>query len=439
MQSTIATSAAFQADGVNRIFRKIMWRLMPLVFIGYLCAFLDRINIGYAQLQMKDALGFSDSVYGLGAGIFFVSYLMCEVPSNMLFERLGARKTFLRIMLLWGLTSAATMFVRTPLQFYVMRFLLGAFEAGFFPGVILYLSYWFTPEWRGRATSAFLFALPVAGVVGGPLSGMIISGMNGLGGLAGWQWCFLLEGLPTAIVGLLCYLYLCDKPEHANWLTDGEKRIVATALPPRRAGMHDGWSAIRDALSESQVYSLGLVYFAITSGSYAFTFWLPAMLKGLGVTNPAEIGWYSLLPYAAGAVGTWFVAARSDGRQERRVYIVLSLLIAAGALSATTFVNKSLFLSLTLLSVTNFFLMGAGVVFWAVPSAVFQARSAAAGIAIVSSIGILGGFFSPTLIGVTRGVTGSLSGGLQVMGAILVVGAGIALCTIKRGVASDVQ
>ncbi|WP_322080628.1 MFS transporter [Burkholderia cenocepacia] len=202
---------------------------MPLIFIGYLCAFLDRINIGYAQLQMKDALGFSDSVYGLGAGIFFVSYLLCEVPSNLLFERMGARKTFLRIMLLWGLTSAATMFVRTPLQFYVMRFLLGVFEAGFFPGVILYLGYWFTPEWRGRATGAFLFALPVAGVVGGPLSGALIRGMNGVGGFDGWQWCFLLEGLPTVFVGLLCYRFLSDTPEQAPWLTAEEN-----ASSPRR-------------------------------------------------------------------------------------------------------------------------------------------------------------------------------------------------------------
>ncbi|WP_244140463.1 MFS transporter [Burkholderia sp. BCC1047] len=410
---------------------------MPLVFIGYLCAFLDRINIGYAQLQMKDALGFSDSVYGLGAGIFFVSYLLCEVPSNLLFERMGARKTFLRIMLLWGLTSAATMFVRTPLQFYVMRFLLGVFEAGFFPGVILYLGYWFTPEWRGRATGAFLFALPVAGVVGGPLSGTLIRGMNGVGGFDGWQWCFLLEGLPTVFVGLLCYRLLSDTPEQAPWLTAEEKRIVAAALPPRGTGKHGGGAVMRDALSDVRVYSLGLVYFAIACGSYAFTFWLPMLIKGLGVADPATIGWYSLLPYAAGAVGTWIVAARSDARQQRRAYIVPSMLIAACTLAATTLASHSLPVSLALLGVTNFFLMGAGVVFWAVPSAVLPQRHAAAGIAIVSSIGILGGFCSPTLIGLTRDMTGSLSGGLQMMSVILVVGAGIAWMAIGRGVARD--
>ncbi|RKU05384.1 MFS transporter [Burkholderia sp. Nafp2/4-1b] len=439
MQSTIAVPDAVPSDRADRVFRKIMWRVMPLVFLGYMCAFLDRINIGYAQLQMKDALGFSDSVYGLGAGIFFVSYLLCEVPSNMLFERLGARRTFLRIMLLWGLTSAATMFVRTPLQFYVMRFLLGVFEAGFFPGVILYLGYWFTPEWRGRATSAFLFALPVAGVVGGPLSGTIIRGMNGIGGLAGWQWCFLLEGLPTVFVGLLCYRFLSDTPEAARWLSADEKRVVAAALPPRNAGRHGGWPAIRDALSDVRVYSLGLVYFAIACGSYAFTFWLPMLIKGLGVNDPATIGWYALPPYAAGAIGTWAVAARSDGRHERRTYIVASMLIAAVALAATTLASHSLVVSLALLCATNFFLMGAGVVFWAVPSAVLPAQSAAAGIALVSSIGILGGFFSPALIGLTRDLTGSLSGGLQLMSVILVVGAGIARVAIKRGIAHDVR
>lgn len=434
MESSIGAPAYSSADSADPVFRKIMKRLMPLVFVAYLCAFLDRINVGYAQLQMKDMLGFSDAVYGLGAGVFFISYLLCEVPSNMLFVRMGARKTFLRIMVLWGLTSAAMMFVKTPTQFYVMRFLLGAFEAGFFPGVILYLSYWFTPAWRGRATSAFLFALPVAGVIGGPLSGAIIRGMDGVGGFAGWQWCFLLEGLPTVLVGYLCFRCLSDKPADADWLTAQEKAVVADALRHQDGAGHGGWREVRQALAEKRVYALGLIYFSITCGAYAFSFWLPTMIKSLGVADPAMIGAWSLIPYAAGALGTWVIAARSDSKQRRRDYIAASLAIGAVALVATTLSHQSLAQTLVLLSISNFFMMGAGAVFWAVPSAILNARVAPAGIALVSSIGILGGFVSPTLIGWIRGSTGSFGSGLQLIAAILLAGACLAMVSLKRGV-----
>ncbi|WP_244916834.1 MFS transporter [Pandoraea apista] len=434
MESSIGAASFVSNDSADPVFRKILKRLMPLVFVAYLCAFLDRINVGYAQLQMKDMLGFSDAVYGLGAGVFFISYLLCEVPSNMLFVRMGARKTFLRIMVLWGLTSAAMMFVKTPTQFYVMRFLLGAFEAGFFPGVILYLSYWFTPQWRGRATSAFLFALPVAGVIGGPLSGAIMRGMNGVAGLAGWQWCFMLEGLPTVLVGYLCYRYLADKPADAAWLTPEEKAIVAEALHQQGTRGHAGWHEVRQALAEARVYTLGLIYFSITCGAYAFSFWLPTMIKALGVSDPALIGAWSLIPYAAGAIGTWIVATRSDRRKSRRGYIAGSLVIGAAALVATTFSHQSLAQTLVLFSVANFFMMGAGAVFWAVPSTVLNVRIAPAGIALVSSIGILGGFVSPTLMGWMRGMTGNFSSGLQLVSAILLAGACVAMLSLKRGV-----
>ncbi|WP_316153725.1 MFS transporter [Cupriavidus sp. BIC8F] len=430
--STLAAGEATSTT-VDRVFRKIAWRLMPILFLGYLFAFLDRINVGYAQLQMKDTLGFSDAVYGLGAGIFFLSYMLCEVPSNMLFERMGARLTFLRIMLLWGLTSAATMFVQTPLQFYIVRFLLGVFEAGFFPGVILYLSYWFPPEWRGRATSAFLFALPIAGVVGGPLSGAIIRLMDGTGGLAGWQWCFLLEGLPTALIGLLCHRFLCDKPGLASWLSADEKQIVEAALPAHEPSSRHGWQQVREVMTERRVHALGLIYFALTSGSYAFAFWLPAIIKGLGVNDPLQIGWYSLPPYVMGAVGMCIVSWNSDIRGERRWHVALMCLLASIALATSTLAGRSLGTSLLLLSIANFGLMGAGAVFWSVAPTALRARNVAVGIALVSSLGILGGFFSPTLIGVARSVTGSTSDGLLLISLMLLTAGAVTVRTLDRG------
>jgi MFS family permease len=209
----------------DQVYRKISWRVMPIVLIAYIFAFLDRINVGYAQLQMKQDLAFSDAVYGLGAGIFFLTYLLFEVPSNLLLEKIGARLTFLRIMVLWGLTSAATAFVTEPWQFYGIRLLLGVFEAGFFPGIILYLTYWYPSHRRGRVTGLFLFGMPITGVLGGPLSGMIMSGMEGMGGMHGWQWLFIVEGLPTVLLGFLLYRLLPNKPSQASWLDDREKSL----------------------------------------------------------------------------------------------------------------------------------------------------------------------------------------------------------------------
>ena len=220
----------------DAVFRKITWRIMPMILIAYVFAFLDRINIGYAQLQMKQELAFSDAVYGLGAGIFFVTYLLFEVPSNLLLEKIGARLTFLRILVLWGLASAATAFVSAPWQFYGIRLLLGIFEAGFFPGIILYLTYWYPSQRRGRVTGLFLFGMPITGVLGGPLSGTIMSGMEGIGGMHGWQWLFIVEGLPTVLIGLLLYRVLPNKPARAPWLNDAEKALVQSVLDADHRG-----------------------------------------------------------------------------------------------------------------------------------------------------------------------------------------------------------
>lgn len=412
----------------DQVYAKITRRLIPLLFACYLLAFLDRINVGYAQLQMKQALTFSDAVYGFGAGIFFVSYLMFEVPSNLLLERVGVRLTVLRIMFLWGLTSAATMFVSTPLQFYVVRFLLGAFEAGFFPGIILYLTFWYPSTRRGRVTGQFMFAIPVAGIVGGPLSGWIMTALDGAGGWGGWQWMFLLEGIPTSLLGIAAYFLLTNTPKDAAWLTVREKGVVhATLAADRRdepAQVHAGIGAeLRSGIADPRVWILALVYFTTAVANYTYTFWLPTMLKGLGLTNVGTIGWYSAIPYVFAALGIYLVARSSDLHRERRWHVAGSLIIGGIALSATTVLGGSLFLTLAVLCVGAFFQFGAGILFWAIPPTYLRKEAVAVGIALVSSIGVIGGFVSPTLIGFIKTYTGNLNNGIYVISGLMIVGA----------------
>ncbi len=412
----------------DAVFRKISWRVMPLVLIAYVFAFLDRINIGYAQLQMKHDLAFSDAVYGLGAGIFFVTYLLFEVPSNLLLEKIGARLTFLRIMVLWGLTSAASAFVTAPWQFYAIRLLLGMFEAGFFPGIILYLTYWYPSQRRGRVTGLLLFGMPITGVLGGPLSGTIMSAMEGLGGMHGWQWLFVVEGLPTVLLGFLLYRMLPNGPARASWLNDAEKVLVQSVLNAdhrgeAKAGHH---GRLVTALADPKTYVLAFVYFCCACAVYTLTFWLPTMIKGLGIAPIATIGWYTAVPYCFGALGVLVISRSSDRFKERRWHVGGTLVLGAVALASTSFLGTAVVPVMALLCVASFFIFGGGSLFWSIPPTYLGRDAAAAGIAVISSLGILGGFVSPTLIGWIKGATGSIQMGL--LGLIaLVIGGGLTI------------
>ncbi|MGF6931086.1 D-galactonate transporter [Paraburkholderia sp. UCT70] len=412
----------------DAVFRKISWRVMPLILIAYVCAFLDRINIGYAQLQMKQDLAFSDAVYGLGAGIFFVTYLLFEVPSNLLLEKIGARLTFVRIMVLWGLTSAATAFVTEPWEFYGIRLLLGLFEAGFFPGIILYLTYWYPSQRRGRVTGLFLFGMPITGVLGGPLSGTIMSRMEGLGGMHGWQWLFLVEGLPTVLLGILLYCMLPDRPGRAPWLNDAEKVLVRSVLDADHGGEtrapHHGRLAA--ALADPKTYVLAFVYFCCACAVYTLTFWLPTMIKGLGIAPIATIGWYTAVPYIFGALGVLVISRSSDRFKERRWHVGGTLVFGAVVLACTSFLGTAVVPVMVLLCVASFFIFGGGSLFWSIPPTYLGRDAAAAGIAVISSLGILGGFVSPTLIGWIKGATGSIQMGLLALTAV-VIGGGLTI------------
>lgn len=432
LQAAFAESDRGKGRGLTEdaTYRKITWRLMPFLFICYVAAYLDRINVGFAQLQMKDALGFSDAVYGLGAGIFFAGYFLFEVPSNLILERIGARKTLVRIMVMWGLTSAAMMFISSPMVFYVLRFLLGIFEAGFFPGMILYLTYWYPSRRRARVMALFLTAVAMAGVLGGPLSGWVMGHLDGHHGMGGWQWMFLIEGLPSCVLGIIAFFYLDDRPEHARWLSAREKAIVAAQLRPDSdaAPMFHNHT-FGDAIRSPRVYAMALAWFTFICGVYAISFWLPTLIKGAGVTDVAWIGMYSAIPYSVAVLTMILVCRHSDATGERRWHTAICALIGAVALAAISFAVGSLPLSLLVMSVATAGIFTLQPLFWAIATDCLGGTRAAAGtIAFVNSLGLIGGFASPTILGWVKTTTGSLNNGLYVIAGLLTIGALMTLC-----------
>ncbi|SDQ80682.1 MFS transporter [Pseudomonas sp. B21-032] len=407
--------------GSHLLYRKIAWKILPLLFVSYIVSYLDRVNIGFAALRMQQDLNFSDAVYGLGAGVFFLGYVLFEVPSNLLLTRIGARKTIMRIMISWGLVSSCMMFVQTPLQFYLARFFLGVFEAGFFPGIILYLTYWFPVRMRGSVIAVFMSAIAIAGILGGPLSGWIIRAMEGVHDLHGWQWMFLLEGAPAVILGILAGFLLIDRPEQATWLSREERqRIAAEVGTPTGSTSHALGAVVRDP----RIYALALVYFSVMAGLYILGFWLPGMIKSYGVDDPFHIGLLTAVPYIASAVGMIVIGRHSDAVGERRWHLASCMLVAACALIACTLVPGNLVLGLVTLSVAAVGLYASMPLFWTIPTRYLGSESAAGGIALINSLALFGGFTSPTVLGLVKASTGSLDIGLYLFAGLLVVGAG---------------
>lgn len=416
------TGAVLFEDSVDEaaLYRRVTLRLVPFLFACQVMAALDRMNIGYAQLQMKGDLGFSDLVYGIGASSFFVAYFFFEVPSNLLLERIGARKVIARIMICWGLVSAATMLVATPSQFYVVRFLLGFFEAGFVPGVLLYLTYWYPSGHRGRVSAYFFSAAVVAGLVGGPVSGLIMAELNGVAGLRGWQWMFVLEGLPATLLGIVAWRYLDDRPASARWLTEAERAVLVRNIEAERAvrtGVeHSGLGRL---MRDPRVWVLAFTYFALLSGGYTLSYWLPTLIRDLGVTDVKRIGALSAIPYLAGLVLMVHYGRRSDLRRERRLHFCVAMCAGAAMLALSTMSHGSLVLSLALLTIGGASIAAAIPVFWAVPPAYLAAGGAAAGLALVTSVGQLGGLVAGAVIGWMRDATGDMAPGLYVIAALM--------------------
>lgn len=407
------------ADEATALYSRLNWRLLPFLLVCYLFACLDRLNIGFAKLQMQSDLGFSDAVYGVGAGIFFLGYVLFEVPSNLLLPKVGARKTISRILVLWGLTSASMLFVHNVPMFYGLRFLLGVFEAGFAPGMIFYLTLWYGEARMARAIATVMIAGPLSGVVGGPLSTWVMTAFAGAYGLAGWQWMFLVEGLPCIVLGVIAWFFLVDRPADAKWLSADDKRLLDSGLGAPPVAHHSFGQIARDP----RVYLMAIAYFCVICGIYTVNFWLPTILKADGVTDTMQIGLYSTIPYIAAVIGMYLGGRSSDRHGERRWHSAAPALIGAVALAVATLASGHLVMSLLFMTVATAMMWVSYTVFWAIPSAYLKGDSAAGGIALINTIGLLGGFLSPTIIGWAKTATGSLQAGLYVMVGLLALGA----------------
>jgi ACS family tartrate transporter-like MFS transporter len=401
-------------------------RLIPFLFLLYIFAYLDRINIGFAALQMREDLGLDAAVYGFGAGIFFVGYFLLEVPSNLVLARVGARRWIARIMISWGIVAAAMAFVTGPASFYALRFLLGAAEAGFFPGIIFYLTYWFPDAERGRAIALFMTATAIAGVIGGPVSGALLS-LHGAFGLRGWQWLFLLEGLPSIALGAIVLFYLTDRPEEAGWLTPGERAWLGAVMAAEREerDAHAHPSLLR-SLTDRRVLLLSAVCFAIVQSFYGVSLWLPEILHGASQLGALGVGLVSAIPYVCAAVGMVSVGRHSDHAGERRWHIALPATVGAIGLVLCA-AAPSPVLSIAALSLAALGIWGSLGPFWALPTAMLGGTGAAGGIALINSIGNLGGFVGPYAVGLVKQATSAFAGGLVALAAVLLVGAGLAL------------
>jgi ACS family tartrate transporter-like MFS transporter len=408
---------------------RVSGRLIPFLLLLYVLNFLDRVNVGFAALEMNRDLGFGPEVYGLGAGIFFIGYCLFEVPSNLVLYRVGARLWIARIMVTWGLAASAMMLVHTARSFYALRFLLGVAEAGFFPGIIFYLTYWYPAPERARAYAWFLAAIPVCGVIGGPVSGALL-GLDGRLGLQGWQWLFLLEGIPSVLVGLAVLRLLPDRPRNARWLGPEERAWLEARLDAERdVGPHAGApshaASLRHALADPMVWWLGLSYFLLIIPLYGFALWLPQLIKASGDFTNFEVGVITAIPYAVAAVGMVLIGRRSDRTGQRHFYLALPAMVGAvGFLAVTRAGNPGLLVAA--LSLTAFGVLGWLGPFWALPTAFLREQAAAGGIALINSMGAFGGFVGPYLIGRVKQSTGEFTPGLLLLATSLLAAATLA-------------
>ncbi len=412
------------------------WRLIPFLFLCYVVAYLDRVNVGFAKLQMLKDLGMSETAYGVGAGIFFVGYFLFEVPSNLILHRTGARVWIARIMITWGILSAATMFVSSAPMFYAVRFLLGLAEAGFFPGIIFYLTQWYPASMRARIVALFMTAVALSGVVGGPMSGWILSSLSGVNGWAGWQWLFLLEGIPSAVMGVAVFFYLDDSIDHARWLSADEKAMLKRNVDAERnTGV---LLSVAETIRNPRVLLLSALYFSFVIGLYGIGFWLPQLIRSMGVQEPLRVGLLSVIPYGAAAVTMVIVGYNSDRVRERRWHLVVASLLGGVGLIAAGRLSGSETSGMLALTVATMGILTVLPLFWTLPTAFLRGASAAAGIAVVNSVGNLAGFLSPYMIGVIVDATGSATNGLYAMAAFMTLGA---LLTIPatRPVAPSVE
>lgn len=413
------------SDVETRTLRKITWRIVPFIMLLYFIAFIDRVNIGFAALSMNKDLGFSPAVFGFGAGIFFLGYFLFEVPSNIVLHKMGARIWIARVMITWGMVSAGMAFVAGETSFYVLRFLLGAAEAGFFPGIILYLSYWFPAKRRAAVTAIFMAAAPLSTALGSPISGALLE-LHGLMGFKGWQWMFVLEAIPALVFGVVVLFYMTDKPEKASWLADDERAWLVEEMARENAGKaasanHSLWAGLADP----RVLALSLVYFGTSAGLYTLGIWSPQIIKEFGLTT-LQVGFVNAIPATVSIVAMVLWARHSDKTGERTWHVVGACLVAsAGLVLAGS--AASVVAVVAALTIVNIGISSSKPPLWSMPTLFLSGPAAATGIATINSIGNLGGFAGPYVIGWLKGLTGSFVGGLYFVAALLVLSAFLTL------------
>jgi MFS family permease len=411
----------FADNFAAKTYRKVDLRLLPFLFLCYILAYLDRVNVGFAKLQMLKDLSMSDAAFATGAGIFFIGYFFFEVPSNVLLKKFGARMWIARIMITWGVISACMMFVRGEWSFYAMRFILGLAEAGFFPGVIFYLTLWYPSRLRSTRTAWFVAAIAASGVIGNPISGWVMDTLGGVMNLAGWQWLFLAQGIPSVLVGIWVIFYLNSSIEEARWLTEEEKALLTRNLVAE--DQHKTENKLVDAFKSAKVWVLCAIYFTLMIGLYGITFWLPTIVRAFGIKGYLEIGLITAIPYGVAVIGMILLSRHSDKTGERRLHYVLNVTVgAAGLILSGVFASNPL-LAIIFLSFGMLGVIGSMPLFWPLPSAFLAGTAAAAGIGIVNSVGNLGGYVGPNIPVWAKHFSADKSAALYIIATILMMGA----------------
>jgi len=425
------TQPGISADATDltdrQLFRKITWRLMPLLLTVFVIAYVDRINVGLAKLQMANDLGFSNTVYGIGAGIFYLAYAIFEVPSNLIMHRVGARRWIARIAITWGLVSMSMLFVHTAVSFYALRLLLGAAECGLFPGIILYLTYWYPAHKRGRMVAMFMAALPLSGLIGGPLSGWIMHAFNGVRGLHGWQWLFFLEAVPSVLMAFVIWRALPDRVSDARWLSVAEKEKIQQIISHENASK--GTTTVGGAFKNKRVWLMSLMLYSFATANMGISFWLPTLIQRAGHQSELSVGLLSAIPYAFAAVAMILLSASSDRTRERRWHLAIPAFVGAALLAVSTYWSGDVVMTIVVMTAASMCVFAVAPLLWAQPTALLSGAGAAAGIAMISSLGNLAGVFGPSLFGWLTDLTHSTASGMYLLAAFMILGGALAVCT----------
>ncbi|MFS8054985.1 MFS transporter [Rhizobium sp. BR 317] len=421
LDQALAAQAGVSEALENTAYKKVFWRIIPLLMFCYVVAYLDRVNVGFAKLQMSSELGLSEAAYGAGAGIFFIGYFLFEVPSNLLMNKVGARIWIARVMITWGIVSAAFAFTSSETMFYILRFLLGLAEAGFFPGIILYMTSWYPSHRRAKIIATFMSAIPVSAIFGNPLSGWIMDSFHTFHGMSGWQWMFLIEAVPAVLLGLVVFFYLDNRIDDAKWLDQKEKDVLLANMEAENRIKTASPSSLGATLRDGRVWLMSLIYFCFVLGQYGLNFWMPTLVKASGVVGNFNVGLVSAIPYICTFITMLVLGRSSDHFRERRWHLVVPAMIACVGFIAATMASS------TGIAIAALSLAAAGVItcaplFWSLPTAFLAGTGAAAGIAWINSVGNLAGFLGPFIIGYLKDATGSNSIGMYFLAAALVVG-----------------